>query len=706
MTKLENVQAFREEVEALLEQAKDAEHRSSEESLELAQQALSIANEHQLTELMAACYVRIGRCNWINGNFEKAIEELNKAIDKSADSKSEAVKVEALIGLGNVHIHLEMFDQSLIYYNQALEIGTKYGYDELISKVLNNLGAIYEELKDIEEALKYYHKSLDKTTEINDAYGQAIANLNIGNMLFQLGDIKGARTYLKAAVNHAEDENKTLLLAHAHYTYGQIYQSQKDYEKSVELLLLGVEKATASKDLYILFRIYLSLAKSYQLMKQCDRAETVYKQAIDVAKNLKMDELKSNVYAQMARFYENNKLLDEALKYYQKYYTTNKSVKEKRINERKKIIAYQSKLSASIQETNIYRELTQELETNYRSMQILSEIGQTMTSTHEIDRIFNKLYDNINLLMTAETLTVALFDPKAQVLRVDLSIERGQYLDSNLLALDNKKSMMVWSFKNKQMVQLNDIEKDYKKYVEGVNTSRGDLMQSAMFAPLMVEGETIGVFSVQAPFKHAYTNNHKVLLQTLGSYLAISIKNATKTKELDKLNSMLKTKSEHDGLTGIPNRRLFDERFNEYWIQSIDSHENLGVMIIDIDDFKAFNDHYGHLVGDEVVKSVAQLLEEEKHDGDFVARYGGDEFTAIIQNATKEKIISYDKRVRKALHSINDKLGIKREVTVSIGAAFKSTTKHSDKSRLVYLADNQLYESKAKGKNTLSIKKV
>jgi len=93
-------------------------------------------------------------------------------------------------------------------------------------------------------------------------------------------------------------------------------------------------------------------------------------------------------------------------------------------------------------------------------------------------------------------------------------------------------------------------------------------------------------------------------------------------------------------------------------------------MIIDIDDFKEFNYTYGHLVGDEVIESVTEILSNQKRtEDDFVARFGGDEFIAILPNSTKKDAIIFAEAFREGLLVVSKKLNIDIEVTVSIGIA-------------------------------------
>jgi len=135
-----------EEIKRLLKMAKDAEHRNTEESLQIAEKALALTKEHNLLNPMASSYVRIGRCHWINGNYDQAITTLNKGLELCNQVQNEYVKVQALIGLGNVHIELELFDQSMAYYNQGLTISEGLGFADLNMRILNNLGTVQEEL--------------------------------------------------------------------------------------------------------------------------------------------------------------------------------------------------------------------------------------------------------------------------------------------------------------------------------------------------------------------------------------------------------------------------------------------------------------------------------------------------------------------------------------------------------------------------------
>lgn len=683
-----------EYIESLLDRAAVAEQQDVDEALHLSMEALELSKKHRFKKHEARSNVRIGRCQWINGNYNEAIEYLTQGLEISDNINDAYIKADALIGLGNVYVNLELFDKSITHYDNALNIAQNLGFDELESMILNNMGTLHEDLKNYPVALEYYQKSLEKTIQIEDTYGEAIANLNIGNVFLSLQEPNQAEKYIDKAVLYGKEHHKTLLLAHSYFSLGRLHQMNQQYELSKNILKQSAELAEAVKDLYILFRIYLELAATKQMIGEDRQAESFLLKANKVAEQINMNELCARIHEQMALFYDRIDQEKEAYKHYKAYYKASKAVEENRRLERIKSIEFQAKLSASMEETKIYRQLSNELRKSYQQMHVLSDIGQSMTSTYKLSDIFEQLYENVNLLMCAESLGVGLFDEKENALRFDLFIEKGKYLDSFTLSLDNKKSWSVWCYLNKQTVKINDIEKEYLKYIEGLAATRGDLMYSAMYAPLLVEGDVIGVFSIQTKEKNAYTDNDKDLLQTLASYLAIAIRNATKTVQLAELNQTLKNLSEQDGLTGIPNRRLYDEMYDKYWHKALSEKNVLTVLMIDVDNFKSYNDQYGHLVGDEVIKKVAKYLYQQKQPDDFVARYGGDEFIMLLPMYTADDIKTYVERLKRGIDELNHEFEPNERVTLSIGMASCIPTDSMRKEDLVGQADKQLYYQK------------
>lgn len=178
-----------------------------------------------------------------------------------------------------------------------------------------------------------------------------------------------------------------------------------------------------------------------------------------------------------------------------------------------------------------------------------------------------------------------------------------------------------------------------------------------------------------------------------------------RTKELQELNEKLQEISITDALTGIYNRRFFNEMIDREWRRAIRSKESLSLLMIDIDFFKNYNDSYGHLEGDECLRRVAGSLNKAlKRSSDVLVRYGGEEFAALLPGTGTPGALLVAETMQQeitALNSPHRASPIAGHVTVSIGVAsilpkigFKETI-------LIKAADQSLYEAKTKGRNRI-----
>ena len=177
----------------------------------------------------------------------------------------------------------------------------------------------------------------------------------------------------------------------------------------------------------------------------------------------------------------------------------------------------------------------------------------------------------------------------------------------------------------------------------------------------------------------------------------------TKTRELELANRTLRVLSTMDGLTQVPNRRYFDEVFSKEWLSAIRTKNRLSLIMIDIDYFKAFNDEYGHLAGDDCLKAVAQVIAKEiNRPEDFVARYGGEEFTVVLPNSNAKTAICVGEKIRKAVVDlrINHSKSLAAQfVTVSVGVTTVVVEQDKDYSKMISKADQALYLAKQQGRN-------
>lgn len=180
--------------------------------------------------------------------------------------------------------------------------------------------------------------------------------------------------------------------------------------------------------------------------------------------------------------------------------------------------------------------------------------------------------------------------------------------------------------------------------------------------------------------------------------------------KLKRSQDLLKRLSNLDGLTGIPNRRRFDEVLSHEWRRGIRKRSPLSLIMLDIDHFKPFNDHYGHAAGDECLRKVARMLELSLgRSVDFVGRYGGEEFACILPDTDLNGAVRVAENLRGTIrnlaipHAFSD---VTEHVTVSLGAAATIPNAEITLDRLIETADTMLYKAKKDGRNCVKSKEM
>ncbi len=231
--------------------------------------------------------------------------------------------------------------------------------------------------------------------------------------------------------------------------------------------------------------------------------------------------------------------------------------------------------------------------------------------------------------------------------------------------------------------------------------------KSVLCLPVINQGKLIAVVYLEnRQLENAFTPRHQQTLELLSSQAAISLANARLYEQLEekveRRTQELRQMSMRDGLTGIANRRAFDERLAIEWRRSLRNGTPLSLLMLDIDHFKQFNDHYGHLEGDRCIKTVAQLLQGVAgRSSDLVARYGGEEFALLLPDTDA----SAAQRLAEACLEAVEQLAIPHaksaaapHVSLSLGCSTLQACDASTPEMLLSHADQALYRAKRAGR--------
>jgi len=199
-----------------------------------------------------------------------------------------------------------------------------------------------------------------------------------------------------------------------------------------------------------------------------------------------------------------------------------------------------------------------------------------------------------------------------------------------------------------------------------------------------------------------YNATYLLFLNVIGAYGAWQMDRSRRTEFLEEC--VLQFRANHDALTGLPNRRAFDEVLAKAWDNAVGLRHPLVVMLLDIDHFKNYNDFYGHQAGDHTIREVAQVLKNSvQRPQDFTGRYGGEEFVVMLFDTTRAHARDLAESIRKQIsdkHVEHERSDAADHVTVSIGMAYvRPHGSRRSAEGILQAADQALYAAKERGRN-------
>jgi diguanylate cyclase (GGDEF)-like protein len=224
----------------------------------------------------------------------------------------------------------------------------------------------------------------------------------------------------------------------------------------------------------------------------------------------------------------------------------------------------------------------------------------------------------------------------------------------------------------------------------------GDLPHAAMALPILVDGQVAAVLLVsRIGVERTFSEIERGIGDLLAAQVAIALQNAD-------LHARVAESALRDPLTGLLNRRYFDEAIETAYAAARRGADPLGLIVLDLDHFSAVNNEHGHSVGDTVLQRVARSIRLAVRDGDVVVRYGGEEFVVIAPGADDEDAVEIAERIRDAVSRSGEELVDGRRVPLTTSAGVACLVDESDGHALFRAADSALLAAKRGGRNRVA----
>lgn len=320
------------------------------------------------------------------------------------------------------------------------------------------------------------------------------------------------------------------------------------------------------------------------------------------------------------------------------------------------------------------------LENLVRDLSLLYEIGQGINKTVELSQLYELIPAVLQSNLKLENFSLMVWDEKIQTLQVKAAFgftDAEAVLETNFRGGEGIAGEVLRTGK---FIYVGDAS------VEPRFAKKEILITgSVLSVPLNYKGETLGVINFGRARRFGFNAYDTKMLTLVANQVALAMANAklyTQTREL----------SVKDELTGVHNRRHFGHVLQLEWKRAIRFKRELSLLMADVDFFKRYNDTYGHLEGDKVLRSIGALLAANLREVDTVARFGGEEFVVLLPDTDKHGALAVAEKLR---HLVQEKIP---GITVSIGVA-NHPEDVQEMEDMIDHADIALYEAKDGGRN-------
>jgi diguanylate cyclase (GGDEF)-like protein len=362
---------------------------------------------------------------------------------------------------------------------------------------------------------------------------------------------------------------------------------------------------------------------------------------------------------------------------------------------KEKIAALEEKLKQSSAHEKVLSDL---LEKKLNEIYVHYHIARTISSLLDLHEMLEQVIGIIKSSLPLERISVYLLDERREKLELAFHSGFEMHRPATISIGEGTPGRVV---ETGEHVHIHDLSLFYETFNDFIHYAGEEKRGGSYIGiTLKVHNMTIGVIGMDNSSKYGLTVDDMDFMAILSHQLAAGIEKALFFNKIERI-------SQHDGLTGLYNHRVFQEKLQQEISRRSRTQKPLALIMLDIDHFKQYNDNFGHQAGDAVLKKLSNIISQQSrcHTIDTCCRYGGEEFAIIIPELELQQAVEVAKRLRKAVEEavfIITDTKLESKVTISVGVATVSGDEDATPEKLVKKADDALYLSKRNGRNQVT----
>lgn len=704
--------------------------------LEIAESILAALDTLRDREVAALCIMIKGLCLYLLYRFEPAMEHLTKARILYLDIDDPIGLMRTENGIGGVHLASERYIEAVHRFMTVVDLALQNNDIERLTTAYINLGNAYERIGELEVATEYLMRAQEVSDLTENPLHKGLIHLTQGTICKRQGDLDTARSSLERAVEilrpiyGVESMEASSRLAEVLSQAGAHDEAESHLRRALERDNGMGSHLPAMGSWFQLGTLLMS-----QGSERVQDAITSFERSLELAERIGNPQYirmnSRHLFALYRRVGDHRRAADRAECLFEGFEGTSSHPYEAgtgyQRDDRTAHVPAAKRLERAERERDVLRRHSAELESGYVTLHTLHAIGQEIVSMRDFDQSLSILYDRIGDLMPRDVLAIITYDREQDDLVSRYTCERRSIRPQFRIPLGSLQSLSALCARECREIIISRGSEEVRTILPGFTRIDDETPESEsfIFLPLFIKEELVGVVSVQSYESDRYGLRELEILKTIGDFIAVALANQNYMNELRTVNESLVMKQQHletaleelqtanrkiermatfDSLTGLPNRYLLFERLRSIINLAQRNQRPFGVLFIDLDDFKALNDTFGHRAGDEALIKLAERVRTSLRKSDLIARIGGDEFIAVFDDirSVDDLPVIAGKMIEIFSEPIILDCGESAQVGASVGiSSFPTHGVTSD--QLIERADIALYRSKSLGKGRFTI---